>query len=380
MRLWVVTTSYPARPAESTNAGVLARDLALHAAGAGHEVTVATPRKPHGLEVDPGLAALPLPWLFPTTAMSDLSARRPLDLVRAVSLFAGAHRTLLARARHSPPDALVALWALPSGLFARWVARATGAPYAVWLLGSDVWKAPGYPGGVAALRRALAGAVARFADGRELARRARELTGVEVDFLPSARRLPAPARDPLPPADLLFVGRFHPNKGPDLLLEAFALLVEDRPGLTLRLHGAGELAPRLAARARRTDLAGRVRVEGPLAAPELAAALAATRLLVVPSRLESVPLILADAAQAGARVVATDVGDMAEVVAALELGGVAPPGDPRALATALARELDRPRSAARTAARPALPDEIFARLLSTLGPAFAPRPLAGVPA
>src|SRR5262245_22090356 len=135
MRLWVVSTSYPAHPGESINAGVLARDLALWFTEQGHRVTVVTPQKPEGLRVAPGLEALPLAWLRPTKAMSDLSARRPLDLVRIASLVGLARPRLVRAARESPPDGVVALWGLPCGVFARWIRRACGAPYAVWLLG-----------------------------------------------------------------------------------------------------------------------------------------------------------------------------------------------------------------------------------------------------
>jgi glycosyltransferase involved in cell wall biosynthesis len=371
MRLWVVSPSYPSHPKESINAGVLARDLALHAAASGHEVVVVTPDKPGGLRVDAGLGALPIPWIAPTTRMSDLSARRPLDLLRILSLFVAARATLSEAARRRPPDAILALWALPSGIFARWVAKSRGVPYAVWLLGSDVWNAPSYPGGVRTLRRVLADATARFADGRELAGRALELTGQEVAFLPSIRRLPPAEPDPFAPADLLFVGRFHRNKGPDVLLEAFAMLAEERPSLTLRLHGSGELEPWLLEQSAAPALAGRVVIGRPLSAAELAGALAATRLLVIPSRVESIPLILGDAAQSGTRVVATAVGDMPEVINELDLGELAAPGDPSDLARAISRALDLGAAGPLPGARSDLPGEVFDRLLASV--ADAPR-------
>jgi glycosyltransferase involved in cell wall biosynthesis len=366
MRLWVVSSSYPASPEQSINAGVLARDLALSLADAGHELSVVTPAKPEPVRFDAALRGIVLPIRRPTHELANLSPRRPRDLASLVSLLVGARRTLKREARRSPPDAVVALWALPSGLFARWVRRWCGAPYAVWLLGSDVWKADRYPGGVAALRRILRDAAARFADGSELAARARDLTGIEVEFLPSARRLPRPTVA-VPPCDLLFVGRYHPNKGPDVLLEAFSSVAARRAGTTLRMHGVGELRPELERRREALGLAASVEIAGPVSAEGLASALATTRLLVIPSRIESVPLILGDAVQAGRRVVASDVGDLGRLVTSHDLGVAVPPCEPAPLAEAILAELEAPPDETRAPPLAVLdPDRIAARIVASL--------------
>jgi glycosyltransferase involved in cell wall biosynthesis len=334
VKIWVISSSYPAYPAQSSHAGVLARDLALCFRESGHDVAVVTQALAGGIVMDPGLRLLELRWFRPDQPLAELSPRRPLDLLRMATLLADARRRLPAAARRDPPDAVIALWALPCGIFARWVRRAVGAPYAVWLLGSDVWKAHRIPAGVRSLRRVLADAAGRFADGRELAERARRLTGIAVEFLPSVRRLPPPSGE-AEACDVLFVGRYHPNKGPDVLLEAFAEVVRKRPGTSLHLHGAGALRPRLEARRQELGLEAVVKIAEPIGAGELAAALRAAKVLAIPSRIESIPLILGDAAQAGVTVVACDVGDMAEVVERAGLGFVVPAADPRALAERL---------------------------------------------
>lgn len=363
-RLWVVSSSYPAFPGESINAGVLARDVALWTHEQGCAVTVVTPQKPEGLRVDAGLESIPLAWFRPTKAMSDLTPRRPIDLVRIFSLMALARPRLFAAARRQRPDGILALWALPCGIFARSVRRRFGTPYAVWLLGSDVWKADRFPGGVRALRYVLADAAGRFADGSDLARRAEELTGIGVEFLPSIRRLPPPSGEAAP-CDVLFVGRYHPNKGPDVLLEAFAQVIAQRPGTTLRMHGLGEMRPQLEAIVRELGLSTSVAVGGPLDASALAAALRATKVLAIPSRIESIPLVLGDAAQAGTRVVATEVGDMGEVVRSNALGTAVPAEDPQRLAEALLGALAEPRSVDPVPSS-FRPDSVFSRLLQSV--------------
>lgn len=367
MHLWLVTSSYPTEPAESRNAGVLARDLALELVGRGHRVTILTPRKSRPIRWDPELEGIVLPALRGVDELAHLDPRRLFDWLTLASLVLLARYRLPRWARRSRPDGALALWGLPSGLFARWALRPLGRPYAVWLLGSDVWKAARYPLGPRLLRQALRDSCAAFADGVELARAATDLTGHSVEFLPSVRRLP-PAGDPALPGDLLFVGRFHPHKGPDVLLEALALLRRAEPGARLRMYGDGPLREALERRCQESDLSGSVELAGPIGAAEFAAELAACKLLVIPSRIESIPLVLGDAVQAGRRVVATRVGDLGSLVERFGLGWVVPPEDPDLLAQALAQ--------ARAAPQPPLSEEARAffhpgraaeRLLHSLG-------------
>ena len=75
------------------------------------------------------------------------------------------------------------------------------------------------------------------------------------------------------------------------------------------------------------------------------------RALVVPSRAESFPYIVLEAAAAGLPMLATDVGGIPEIVAGTDTA-LLPPEDDVALAEAMLRVLDDPAAAqARAAAR-----------------------------
>ncbi|HEX9886653.1 MAG TPA: glycosyltransferase [Longimicrobiales bacterium] len=364
MRIWVISSSYPRHPEESVNAGVIARDLALSLAEQGHEITVVTPRKPGGTEFDPVLSGIELPWLSPTLSLADLSPKRPADLLRMVSLFLAARPRLRRAVRRAPPEATIALWALPSGILARWVHRMAGAPYAVWVLGSDVWKAPRFPGGSRILTTVLRDAEAAFADGTALAEEAERLTGVRVAFLPSCRRLPPPPEHLPEATDVLFVGRYHPNKGPDVLIESAALLRAARPDVQVRMYGQGEMRPMLERTVMRLGLEGSIQVSGPLSATALSGAMARAKVLAIPSRIESIPLILGDAVQAGLPVVCSAVGDLPSVVDRYGLGTTVPPGRPDALAAALDRSLADPKRLPPEAGPPWLsPDGLATEML-----------------
>lgn len=270
----------------------------------------------------------------------DLSAKEPMDVIRVLSLFVLARPALRRALAWERPDGVLALWALPSGILARWVKRWSGVPYVVWLLGSDVWKAPSWPYGTSLLHKVLADANAAYADGAELAAQATRLTGEPIEFLPSIRRLPPPPASLPDTVDVLFVGRYHPNKAPDLLIEAFAGVHRIRPDATLRLHGEGTLRSKLKQQVERLGLEDVVAVDGPLSAVGVAGAMASARVLAIPSRIESIPLILGDAIQAGLPVVASAVGDMGNLVCRYKLGLTVPPNDAEALAAALLVMLD----------------------------------------
>ena len=66
--------------------------------------------------------------------------------------------------------------------------------------------------------------------------------------------LPSPPPQPV----LAYHGTLVPQFGPQVLLEAAALLVSDFPDLRVRILGDGDLKPKLLARAAQPDLAGRV--------------------------------------------------------------------------------------------------------------------------
>lgn len=323
MKVWLISSSYPRTPDEAVNAGVLARDLALSFRDMGHEVRVISPAKPGGITPDDGLDLTEIRWLNPTLNMADLKPRRPKDFLSIASLIISSWWSVRSIRRSDPPDLIVALWAIPSGFLARW--GATGASQsAVWLLGSDVWNASTYPFGERLLAGSLGGATEIYADGMDLVEETRRLTGMVPRFLPSVRRLPEVERRSSGHGRLLFIGRYHHNKGPDILLGAFAEILAVIPDMTLTMFGSGPLADDLRDRAAQPDLKGHVSIAGPIGAREVVDAMASHQLLVIPSRIDSVPLILGDAAQVGIPVVATDVGGLGDAVSSYGLGTVCP--------------------------------------------------------
>jgi len=145
--------------------------------------------------------------------------------------------------------------------------------------------------------------------------------------------------------DLVFVGELRTLKGIDVLIDAMALVARDRRPVTATVVGDGPDRAALAAKAGALGLDAAVHFAGTQPAR---AAFAAGRVLVVPSRAESLPYVVLEAAAAAVPIIATRVGGIPEIFGPDSESLVAP-GDAAALADAIRGRLRAP-DAARDAA------------------------------
>ncbi|HEV2956980.1 MAG TPA: glycosyltransferase family 4 protein [Xanthobacteraceae bacterium] len=139
-------------------------------------------------------------------------------------------------------------------------------------------------------------------------------------------------------SDVVFVGELRRLKGVDVLIEALRLLDAGGQPVSATIVGSGPEAAAFQARTR--GLAG-VKFPGALPARE---AFARGRLLIVPSRAESLPYIVLEAAAAGLPMLATNVGGIPEIFGP-HSGALLPPGDAPKLAAAIRAALADPAAA-----------------------------------
>jgi glycosyltransferase involved in cell wall biosynthesis len=137
------------------------------------------------------------------------------------------------------------------------------------------------------------------------------------------------SREP-PRSDIVVVGRLAEIKRLDVFLEAMALVVRRLPQVTATLVGDGPLRGELEGMVRRLHVDHRVRFAGFHADVRLW--LAQSRLYVLSSDSEGLPLALMEAMMSGLPVVATDVGDIRDLVKDGVSGFVVPRRDPALLA------------------------------------------------
>lgn len=138
-------------------------------------------------------------------------------------------------------------------------------------------------------------------------------------------------------ADVVFVGELRRLKGVDVLLRALALVSAKQPVRAV-IVGGGPDEANFRSLAGELGLAERVTFLGPRPARE---AFALGRMLLVPSRAESFPYIVLEAAAARVPLIATAVGGIPEITAGTPVSLIQP-GSETALASALAAALDDP--------------------------------------
>jgi len=153
--------------------------------------------------------------------------------------------------------------------------------------------------------------------------------------------------------DVVYVGEFRHIKGADLLVDAVARLHADGKRVTLTLAGDGEEMDALKTQVEKLGLGHSVRFIGHVKARD---GFSKGRLLVVPSRGDSMPYVVIEAAAAGIPLVAANVGGIPEILGA-HSDALFAPNVVGAIADAIESALDDP-AAAQARAR-ALRERVF---------------------
>ena len=181
----------------------------------------------------------------------------------------------------------------------------------------------------------------------------------QYDIVPNGVLVPPRAEPAGREHRIVFIGRHDPRKGMPILLRAWPE-IHRRTGARLRLVGADPLAVRLLLSRYRIPDAG-IDILGFLSQAELTAELLAAKVAAAPSvGMESFGMVLTRAFACAAPVVASDITGYRAVMTS-ETGVLVPPGDPEALADALAGVLeDEDRRVAMGAAARRLAEERYA--------------------
>jgi glycosyltransferase involved in cell wall biosynthesis len=161
--------------------------------------------------------------------------------------------------------------------------------------------------------------------------------GHPVLVIPNPVREPPPAAAPRPRAPgriLLASGRLDPQKGFDILLDAYARIAAAHPDWRLRITGEGAERAALAAQIERLGLGAVVELAG--FDDDLAAAMREADLFVLSSRFEGMPNVLLEAMSLGLGCVSTDCETgPRELIEHGRNGWLVPVADAPALAAAL---------------------------------------------
>jgi glycosyltransferase involved in cell wall biosynthesis len=222
-------------------------------------------------------------------------------------------------------------------MFGAWWAAAQAAPEDTPLVASEhnqyLW--PGLPRS-AEMRDALGRVDVFYAHGpgarATVLAHGLPLERVREGISPVAGTQALPARG-LPSPRIVFAGRLHLDKGPDVLIEALALLRVPPPTMIL---GDGHLRASLQRRVHALGLTDRVSFTGWVADP--GAYIAGATVLAIPSRDEAFSQTAIIGLAHGVPVIGTEVDGFLETLGDGR-GILVAPEDPHALAAALERVL-----------------------------------------
>ena len=138
---------------------------------------------------------------------------------------------------------------------------------------------------------------------------------------------------------LLCVGRLCPEKGQLILIEAAAQLVSQKMEFELTLVGDGEMRQDLEALIARHQLGDRVKMTGWASGRQVRKHILASRVVVLPSFAEGLPVVIMEALALGRPVISTYVAGIPELVQHRANGWLIPAGSVAALTDAMREAL-----------------------------------------
>ena len=147
------------------------------------------------------------------------------------------------------------------------------------------------------------------------------------------------------PGRVLFVGRLEPMKGIDLLIRAFATMVEhipERPELHLKIVGKGSQQRKLMALAKEVHMEDRIIFAGAIPPPRIWDEYAAAEIFCGLSRSEALGNVFIEAQAAGCAVIGTNVGGIPDIITYGKTGLLIPPDDLPAACAALGDVMTKP--------------------------------------
>lgn len=342
----VVTTSFPdvAFQAGQEAAGIFVYDFVVELARWVRVTAVApTANSQSSTEQTGNLTIHRFP--VPSLPLSLLTPSSPAQWRSIVRTMRSGQQAVQDVVKDGGVDHIFALWVLPSGYWAKVVGEKYGVPYSTWALGSDIWSLGKVPLVKNMLQSVLRHSQYRFADGYQLAEDVKSLSKLDCDFLPSTRKLPVSSKKKLasaPPYKLAYLGRWHPHKGTDLLLESLHLLLDDDWAKieAVQICGGGPLEDLVHERGKALQENGRpVTIRGYLNREEAADLLLWADYLLLPSRIESIPVIFSDALQANCPLIACPVGDIPRLMENYQVGILASAVTIHAMITAIQQAL-----------------------------------------
>jgi len=229
-KICIVTSSFPKNKNDARNAGVFVKDFATLLSKEDFDVFILSPFKKDSINDFESINVHFFPWLKGEFELSSLNPKNPFHFIKLVSVVLSGLFVTTNFIRKNKIDYCLGMWAVPSGIFTLFAKFLFNTPYFVWALGSDIWRIQDYPMGKYILKKILKNSNKLYADGLRLAQDVEILSNKKCDFLASSRILNTIKKQLdykkfiSTKKNFMFLGRYHTNKGVDLLIDAVNLL------------------------------------------------------------------------------------------------------------------------------------------------------------
>jgi glycosyltransferase involved in cell wall biosynthesis len=324
MKICVLTSSYPIN-SKDASVGFFARDFVSILAQYGHEVVVLTQLRNGLIEDDKEYKTIRYKWLGGNTPLSVLKIWKPRDFVYTISFFYQGYKSLKSILAKENIDHIFALWAVPSGFLALLAKRKFNVNYSIWCLGSDIWFYGRNILTKGIVKKILKSSTYNYADGIGLCDEVTNLSRKYCCFLPTSRILNQPNEltvNVSEKKEFVFIGRYHPNKGPDVLLKAISLLDSKIARQSIfHFYGGGEMENDMKKFVAENGLTNTF-IHGYIDITDIVTCLRQAHYLIIPSRYDSIPVIFSDSLQCQLPIIATDVGDTGDLIKKYNIGFV----------------------------------------------------------
>jgi len=326
------------------------RHLALEYRGRGHGVSIITTQHPSDLPAHETVQGVDV-WRFPF----EMPRARPAGLARFARGFPAERRAVADLLRQLKADIIHVQCVGPNGFYALWVAQDTGLPLVVTTQGERTMDAGQlYRKSLAAnwtLKQLLKRADYVTACSEQTLDDAKQFAGFPIDAKSQAvyngidlREFDGnltPYSHPRP--YILGIGRVVPQKGFDILIDAYSRLLYRRPDAPdLIVAGDGPERERLSAQVSSLGLPERIHLIGRADRMQAVRLFHGCAFFVLPSRQEPQGIVSLEAMACGKAVAAACVGGVPEIVQDGETGLLFRGGDAVALGAALEKMLADP--------------------------------------
>ncbi len=338
LNIGVLTHIYPANSADRKDAGMFVHDF-CNELSRSVNVSVFCPDFGGKKEKYKNVPITWMDWGGPKTKFGTWSMFSPVSVFNFFKLIIVGCVRAEKFAKENNINYVLACWTMPSSIYALWISMRLKVPYAVWILGSDLNIYARMP----ILRQltilSLRKAKKCFSNSYWLINSTQKLCGRKCDYMDAItdfdvskikkRKLNSRV------FNFLFAGSIRKVKGVDILVRAAFELKNKSFDFTIHILGDGPMRAEIERYVEENNLAQNVIFYGVVDKNTVASFMKSADSLVVSSRMESIPLVIVEAARAGLPTISSDVGDDKRVINEFRTGLVCKNEDPVDMARAM---------------------------------------------